>query len=535
MSYILATGLYNEEVIKLTIANNSISNNLNSLSTQSTLNISNLNATSTTIFENLNSLSTQSTLDISNLNSTSNTLLTYINALTNPSILNVNNLNVSQTSIFHGIVTCLSNLIVNDYIQAPQVSLLGVNPSFSMGGNIIGTKSTTTSTLSTSAVIGDMIVEANNGSHLLLQTGRGKAGMYIDTYNNVVINNIATCTSSLNVSGITTLNNANCVSSLNVSGNTTLNNTTIINGNVGIGNNNPLAKLHVSGVIASINDASWDHVRIFNDGATAFFDAGGAESGIAFRIDNGEIGYTSANYSEKMRILANGNVGIGTTQPYNKLEITGQNSTLRVSDYRLLGEPSIEFVKGKENTIDKTFGSDFHTDWRIKTTVDGYMEFYRKRTTGNGNDFDGACVSFSNLGNITCDKVTANNMIKKSLFTFTCSTPITINGSTYYRYDIDLNLYTTAYTRYGTTLLGKTRKFKWMSWLRSGVHNTGYDLDYEISYSYKYSSPESFTVCAYGWPENKSLTSINNSCLLRNTIDCITFVCNVQNTVFYAI
>ena len=52
MSYILATGLYNEEVIDLTIANTNISNNLNSLSTQSSLNISYLNSTSTTIFNN---------------------------------------------------------------------------------------------------------------------------------------------------------------------------------------------------------------------------------------------------------------------------------------------------------------------------------------------------------------------------------------------------------------------------------------------------------------------------------------------------
>ena len=55
--------------------------------------------------------------------------------------------------------------------------------------------------------------------------------------------------------------------------------------------------------------------------------------------------------------------------------------------------------------------------------------------------------TFSNFGNITCDKVSANNMIKKSLFNFTCSTPTIINGTTYYRYDINLDLYTTYYSR----------------------------------------------------------------------------------------
>ena len=54
---------------------------------------------------NLNNLSTNSILNISNLNATSTTLLGYINALTNPTTLKVNNLNVSQTSVFNGATT----------------------------------------------------------------------------------------------------------------------------------------------------------------------------------------------------------------------------------------------------------------------------------------------------------------------------------------------------------------------------------------------------------------------------------------------
>ena len=51
---------------------------------------------------------------------------------------------------------------------------------------------------------------------------------------------------------------------------------------------------------------------------------------------------------------------------------------------------------------------------------------------------------------------------EKKKFNIVCSAPITINGTTYYRYDIDLNLYTRFLSRYsGTTLLGKTRKFNY--------------------------------------------------------------------------
>ena len=95
MSYILATGLYNEEVIDLTIANTNISNNLNSLSTQSTLNISNLNATSTTLFTDLNSLSTNSTLNINNVQS----LFEYASANT-PTFTNGTQTTINATDYY---------------------------------------------------------------------------------------------------------------------------------------------------------------------------------------------------------------------------------------------------------------------------------------------------------------------------------------------------------------------------------------------------------------------------------------------------
>ena len=90
----------------------------------------------------------------------------------------------------------------------------------------------------------------------------------------------------------------------------------------------------------------------------------------------------------------------------------------------------------------------------------------------------------------------------------------------------------------GQTLLGQTRKFKWMSWLATGVHEIGYDLNYDVSYSYKYNIPNmGLNVCASGWPfESKLLSSINPNgpFLLRNSFDYITFCCSIQNTVITA-
>ena len=129
--------------------------------------------------------------------------------------------------------------------------------------------------------------------------------------------------------------------------------------------------------------------------------------------------------------------------------------------------------------------------------------------------------------------------MRKQIFNFTCATPINIGSTTYYRYDIDLNRYTASYSRTsGSTVLGTTRKFKWMSWLATGIHENGYDLNYDISCSYKNTTPNlGLSICAYGWPfENKLLSSVNPNgpFLQRNSFDYITFCCSIQNTVITA-
>ena len=100
-----------------------LSSNLNSLSSYSSLNISNLQSTSTTIFNNLNNASTYSSLNISNLQSTSTTILNNLNSLSSCSILNVNSLNVSGISIFNNDITANSNLYA---VNIPKKSTFNI-------------------------------------------------------------------------------------------------------------------------------------------------------------------------------------------------------------------------------------------------------------------------------------------------------------------------------------------------------------------------------------------------------------------------
>jgi hypothetical protein len=97
-------------ISNLQSTSNTIFSNLNSISTYSNFNISNLQSTSNTIFSNLNSISTYSNFNISNLQTTSTTIFNNLNSLSSCSILNVNNLNVSGTSVFNNDVTANSNL-----------------------------------------------------------------------------------------------------------------------------------------------------------------------------------------------------------------------------------------------------------------------------------------------------------------------------------------------------------------------------------------------------------------------------------------
>ncbi len=58
--------------------------------------------------------------------------------------------------------------------------------------------------------------------------------------------------------------------------------------------------------------ASWDHFRIWHDGGAMYFDAGGSENGIVWRIDNTSSGYPAPSYPEKMRLSTAGLLTVGS-------------------------------------------------------------------------------------------------------------------------------------------------------------------------------------------------------------------------------
>ncbi|WP_422008449.1 hypothetical protein [Roseivirga pacifica] len=103
--------------------------------------------------------------------------------------------------------------------------------------------------------------------------------------------------------------------------------TLLDNGNLGIGTTSPSTKLEVFQPIGSksnfitVGAASYESMRIGVDAAGARIQSNSANQPI----------YFSLNGSERMRVTANGDVGIGTTSPSDKLEIIG-NFVSRVSE-----------------------------------------------------------------------------------------------------------------------------------------------------------------------------------------------------------
>jgi len=117
---------------------------------------------------------------------------------------------------------------------------------------------------------------------------------------------------------------------------------------------------------------------------------------------------------ERMRILANGNIGIGVSDPKTKLDILDNNATIRVRDVRTTGisNSSIELMRG----ADSTFGADPSIDWRIKNQAN--LTFYTESTALGS--FNGTVATMEwdtgnvGIGKTPTEKLDVNGIIKSS-------------------------------------------------------------------------------------------------------------------------
>lgn len=161
------------------------------------------------------------------------------------------------------------------------------------------------------------------------------------------------------------------------------------NGNVGIGISNPTSKLEVAGIIASSNGSNTSYVQSFGYGNNwdySGFLVGdfttGKHWGIKYRERSAEQNnlaidyFNGATFNTMFSIKTNGNIGIGLTNPTNKLEVAGN----------ILASDSVGSSYLSSFGIGDTHNFS-HVQLGDKTT-NKYWQFVHKQEAGELNNLD---------------------------------------------------------------------------------------------------------------------------------------------------
>lgn len=194
-------------------------------------------------------------------------------------------------------------------------------------------------------------------------------------------------------------------------------------GNVGIGVTNPGNKLEVNGntYVSSGN--------IYLDLTHAIFLDAAGSSAIVEPVTN-NIAWTT-NSTERMRIDANGKVGIGTTSPNTTLDVAGYIETIgqsRVSsDFTQTSNATLSAITGLSATL--TAGKTYAFEILLYTTESaGGVQVDLNGGTATATSIVGECLLFDNKGINAETRIAAlNTNLCNSLFP--TSGYIQINGT----------------------------------------------------------------------------------------------------------
>jgi len=236
-------------------------------------------------------------------------------------------------------------------------------------------------------------------------------------------------------------------------------------GNVGIGLTGPTAKLHVfeptanTGVALKIQSYSWDaNLLLINDQGT--WEILNDRTGLG---TNGTLAFYNGGY--RMALTPAGNLGIGTTSPYQKLQVNGKAIIGTSANYTSgAGALSVNSVGDNNGGIVDTHSNGGHRYytrvchaatsggsagyWHIKTniTIDSSTMFLAKfygYVYGQAGITDlqhGGYAYNNGSGGAVINQVTTNNSsntgMTSAIYTSTTGNKlcfrIDLNGSTYY-------------------------------------------------------------------------------------------------------
>ena len=415
---------------------------------------------------------------------------------------------------------------------------------------------------------------------------------------NLNASNITTGILSVNGSGLNSLNASNITTgTLSISrggiGTTTLSNNQILigNGSTSIlqssnlswnNTNNTLSASIFSGSGASLTNLNAANITsgtlTINGSGLSSINASNITSGTLIFFSRGGIGTTTLNNNQIL--LGNGTnainqsinlsfdtsnnrLGICKTSPNYTLDVSGNingnnlylqnlsntNNTLtnilsETNDYNsklVLGSGYTGSNRALSSFVDIstcqiiTKANNLYIDPALNKTVNINSE-----AGGNINSY-GAWThnnSLSATAFLENNVSLTNKYVKKYGFSFLTSTPIAIVNTPYFKYDINLNNYTTIVNFDGII---PTRKFRIMTWLKSGYFEISptMNLDYEIimanpTYNGTGGGHSGLNIQAYSLTDAKNYkldkTLSTGQFILRNSFNHLSYISTVIDT-----